>query len=246
MGVWGGDLCLADQSALGRRKSARVGVAGLGDSIVALTGLIGRLQAERLRRLAVFDGQGGAAASGARGSAGWLRWRCRTGAGQAAAQVALARALDRTLPLTRAALAAGQIGFDHARVLAYGTADVPAELVAAAEPMLVEHAGTLEPHRLRLVVEHWRAHVVPEASDRDAEHAYQRRRLDVAGHLRRHRGGQRDPRRRRRRGRAHRDHRAGRQPLRPGRPHPDLGAARRRPGRVGPPRPRRRPTRTGR
>ncbi|MGZ4618462.1 MAG: hypothetical protein ACXV3F_06995, partial [Frankiaceae bacterium] len=47
-------------------------------------------------------------------------------------------------------------------------------------PMLVEHAGRLEPHRLRLVVEHWRAHVVPEAADRDAEHAYQRRRLDVA------------------------------------------------------------------
>jgi hypothetical protein len=157
-----------------------LGAAALGDSIVELTGLIGRLQAERLRRLAVFDGQGAAAASGARGSTGWLRWQCRTGAGQAAAQVAVARALDRTLPVTRAALAAGQISFDHARVLTYGTADVPAELIAAAEPMLVEHASTLEPHRLRLVVEHWRAHVVPEASDRDAEHAYQRRRLDVA------------------------------------------------------------------
>ncbi len=157
-----------------------LGPAALGDSIVELTGLIGRLQAERLRRLAVFDGQDGAAADGARGTAGWLRWRCLTGAGQAAAQVTLARALDRVLPVTRAALAAGQISFDHARVLAYGTVDVPAEVVAAAEPMLVDHAGRLEPHRLRLVVEHWRAHVVPEASDRDAEQASQRRRLDVA------------------------------------------------------------------
>ena len=77
-------------------------------------------------------------------------------------------------------MAAGDISFEHARVLVYATVDVPAELVAAAEPMLVDHAHSLEPNRLRIVAEHWRAHVVPDASDRDADHAYQRRRLDIA------------------------------------------------------------------
>ncbi|HMA46584.1 MAG TPA: DUF222 domain-containing protein, partial [Frankiaceae bacterium] len=174
-----GNLASAIDELAGEDLHA-LGGAALGDSIVELTGLLGRLQAERLRRLAVFDAAGGAAASGARGTAGWLRWRCRTGAGQAATQVSVARALDRTLPGTRAALAAGDISFEHARVLVYATADVPAELVAAAEPMLVDHAHSLEPNRLRIVAEHWRAHVVPDASDRDADHAYQRRRLDIA------------------------------------------------------------------
>ncbi|HET9081298.1 MAG TPA: hypothetical protein VFO01_12390, partial [Trebonia sp.] len=99
-----GNLASAIDELTGEDLHA-LGGAALGDSIVELSGLIGRLQAERLRRLAVFDAQGAAAATGARGTAGWLRWRCRTGGGQAATQVSVARALDRTLPGTRAALA---------------------------------------------------------------------------------------------------------------------------------------------
>jgi len=160
-----------------------LGGAALGDSIVELGADIERLQAERLRRVAVFDGLGAAAATGARSTAAWLRHHCRVGAGQAADLVSVARALDRRLPATRQALQAGQIGYAHARVLTHGTADVADADVTAAEALLVDHARTLEPHRLRLAVEHWRAHVVPEASDRDADRHHDNRRLDVAATL---------------------------------------------------------------
>ncbi len=83
--------------------------AELGAQIAALSVLAGRLEAQRLRRLAVFDGRGAGAGSRGGSTAGWLGWVTRQGPRQAARAVRVARALDRRLAGTAAALAAGQI-----------------------------------------------------------------------------------------------------------------------------------------
>ena len=140
--------------------------AELGEQIVALSALAGRLEAERLRRLAVFDGRGAGAGSRGGSTAGWLGWQTRQGPRQAARTVRLARDLDRRLPVTSAALAGGAISVGHADVLARGTADLADEVVAAGEAALLEAARALTPYQLRAAVTHWRAHVAPEQAER--------------------------------------------------------------------------------
>src|SRR5512135_2416848 len=105
--------------------------AELGEQIVALTGLAARVEGERLRRLAVFDGRGAGGGSRGGSTAGWLGWQTRSGPRQAARTVRLARELDRRLPATAAALVAGQISVGHAEALARGTADLAEAVVAA-------------------------------------------------------------------------------------------------------------------
>src|SRR5512143_3573074 len=94
--------------------------------------------------------------------------------------VRLARELDRRLPATAAALAAGQISVGHADVLARGTADLADQVVAAGEPTLLDAARTLTPYQLRAAVTHWRAHVAPEQADQDFADQQDRRRLHLS------------------------------------------------------------------
>ena len=80
----------------------------LGGSLVELVAVAARVDAELARRLAVFDGRGAAAGDGHASTAAWLRARCLLSPGEARARVLTARALDRALPATAAALAAGR------------------------------------------------------------------------------------------------------------------------------------------
>jgi hypothetical protein len=81
------------------------------------------------------------------------------------------RELARRLPGTRAALRAGTIGYDHARRLATGLADLPDEVVARVEPALVVAAESTTPGRLRRAIERAVIAAAPAVAEAMAEMA---------------------------------------------------------------------------
>ena len=153
--------------------------AALAERVMALRGLMDRLEGHWLGELADLDARGAAGAEqGAQGgsTAAWLRNRLRMGPGTAAGLVRTARALHRgPLTATAQALAEGTISPAHAQVLAAGTHDLPDHLAADAEPVLLEAARRLDPPRLRRVIAHLRLVADPDGTDHQAERRHQRR-----------------------------------------------------------------------
>ena len=82
---------------------------GLGDDIKRLSGVIGRLELERARRLEAFDRERGFGPSGHTSSTSWVRNECKMSGFAADRQVRLARQLP-DLESTQKALAGGEIG----------------------------------------------------------------------------------------------------------------------------------------
>ena len=165
------------------------GVGGLADGalaerVMALRGLLDRLEGHWLADLADLDARGAAGAEQgvqAGSTAGWLRARLRMSAGTAASLVRTARALHRgPLTSTAQALADGTISPAHAQVLAAGTHDLPDHVAADAEPVLLEAARRLDPSRLRRAIAHLRLVADPDAADHQAEQQHQRRGLWLA------------------------------------------------------------------
>jgi len=154
--------------------------AQLPDDLVELRRAIDRLEAEWLRRVAVFDRRGAWQKDGALSAPAWLRHRCRLSPGAAQERVTVARRLADDLLETAAALATGEIGYAHARMIAAATTEVRADTAAAAEPILVEAARSLDPARLGRVVAHWRHTVDSEAAIDDANTAFEHRRLHLS------------------------------------------------------------------
>ena len=153
--------------------------------VLALRGLLERLEGQWLKELATVDQRGAAGAelgTPAPSTAGWLRAQARISPGTAGQRVRLARALHRgPLPATAAALAAGQVSVGHAAVLADGTQDLNPQTTRQAEPVLLDAARRLDPARLRRVVAHLRAVADPDREDHQAERRFARRGLHVAG-----------------------------------------------------------------
>ena len=127
---------------LAARDLDGVGDAALAERVMALRGLVDRLEGHWLEELADLDARGAAGADHgvqAGSTAGWLRARLRMGAGTAAGLVRTARALYRgPLTATAQALADGELSVAHATVLAAGTQELPAHTTADAEPVLLD------------------------------------------------------------------------------------------------------------
>jgi hypothetical protein len=153
--------------------------AALAEQVLGLRRLVDRLEGHWLSELAAVDGRCAAGADQdiqAASTASWLRNRLHMGAGAARSSVRTARALFRgPLTATAQALTAGEISPAHARVLAAGTQDLPDHVTAAAEPVLVETAGRLDPPRLRRVLDHLRLVADPDGADRQAERRHEQR-----------------------------------------------------------------------
>jgi Domain of unknown function (DUF222)/HNH endonuclease len=178
----------AGPAGLGRLAAAVSGLAGedlagLPDAeaaarVLALRGLLERLEGQWLRELAAVDARGAAGAEDgvqAPSTAGWLRGRLRVGAA-AARWVGLARALFRgPLEGTGRALAAGELSAAHAAALAQGVQDLPARTAAAAEPVLLEAALRLDPPRLRRLVAHLVDVADPDGTAARAQRQHERR-----------------------------------------------------------------------
>src|SRR5215211_1233376 len=158
--------------------------ATLAEQLLELRRLVDRLEGQWRQRLAAVDARGAAGAEQGiqvGSTAAWLRRRLHVGAGAAASLVRTARALFRgPLTATAAALTAGEITTAHAAVVAHGTRDLPAQVVAEAEPVLVEAAGRLDPPRLRPVLDHLQQVTDPDGADRESERRQQRRGLWLA------------------------------------------------------------------
>jgi Domain of unknown function (DUF222) len=149
--------------------------------VLALRGLLERLEGQWLRELAAVDARGAAGAeqgTQAPSTAGWLRGRLRAGRATASGWVRTARALFRgPLAGTARALAAGELSASHAAVSAGSTQDLPAATVAAAEPVLLEVAGRLDPPGLRKLVAHLCEGADPDGAEAQAQRLHERRGL---------------------------------------------------------------------
>ena len=87
------------------------------------------------------------------------------------------------LPRTGQALTAGDITPAHASVLAVGTQELPPQVTAEADPLLVEAARRLDPARLRPVLGHLQLLADPDGAAGRAERRHQRRGLWLASTL---------------------------------------------------------------
>src|SRR3954447_9859625 len=101
----------------------------------ALTILQRRLAGVVLERLASFDAQGFALASGSASTAAWVRAYTNV-TGPAASSLVAAARTSRTLPALAAELTVGRIGVEHLQAVARSTAQVP-------DDVLAQHDATL-------------------------------------------------------------------------------------------------------
>jgi Domain of unknown function (DUF222)/HNH endonuclease len=158
--------------------------AALAEQLLQLRRLLDRLEGHWLQRLATVDARGAAGSdqgTPAASTASWLRNRLRMSAGAAASAVRTARALfGGPLTGTAQALCDGEISAAHASALAHGTSDLPDQVAAEAEPVLVDAARRLDPPRLRRVITHLHLVADPDGADQQAERRHERRGLWVA------------------------------------------------------------------
>jgi Domain of unknown function (DUF222) len=132
--------------------------------------LLSRMTGVALRATRDVDTRGAAVTAGATSLTAWLVNVARLHPGEAARQVRLAAALDRDLPDTADALAAGAISVAAATVIA----DTDEELRtcataverAEAQTVLVEHARVLNVRQLQAAALHVRHQLDPERGSR--------------------------------------------------------------------------------
>jgi Domain of unknown function (DUF222) len=162
----------------------QLGGALLAAQVLAMRRLLDQAEADWLRRLATADAHGAAGAERgvqALSTTGWLRATTRMSPALAAQRVRTARALHRgPLAATAAALATGEVSYQHAAALADATSDLPPAKVAEAEPVLVDAARRLDPARLRRLAGHLREVVDPDAAEERTRRRLERRGLWLA------------------------------------------------------------------
>src|SRR5437868_4497218 len=135
-----------------------------------------RLDAEFTMMLAAFIRRQGYADDGSLTAAAWLRHNCRMDAGAASDRVNTARKLV-DLPATEAAFSAGEISYEHARLMARALESCGGEAVAEHEALLVEVGREEAPGKLRYATEVLQNAVNPDGALADANEQYARRGL---------------------------------------------------------------------
>jgi len=141
----------------------------------------GRLESAVLGLTREIDGRGAAVRAGASSTAGWLRGVCRQRPAMAHNEVRLAAELDRDLPALAAAVAAGQVSYESARVIAATMRELPAAVDAATrargEAFLVEQARHYDAAAVQTLGRHLLERLDPTgAAELEAEEARGRRR----------------------------------------------------------------------
>jgi len=152
--------------------------ADIGDGIVAITRVIDGLRGERARWLRHFEGRNGHRGVGAASILAWTAHRCSMSPGAAAETVATARHLPGLHDTSRA-LRDGEIGYQHAAVIAHAARDLGDGPVREREAILVEAARALEVRDLRKVTAHLRDCLDPDGALRDANRDHERRRVHL-------------------------------------------------------------------
>jgi hypothetical protein len=151
----------------------------LGDDLTDLRRALDRIEFQFSRRLDLFARRRGYVTFGFVTLIAWLRGACRLSPGAASQHAELARNLH-SLPDTSTALAAGEIGFHHAAVIAHSVTEVGAEAVGRQESTLLEAAGKLDPKLLSYVTRQIRHCEDPDGTLADANENYERRYLHLS------------------------------------------------------------------
>ncbi|HLQ62285.1 MAG TPA: DUF222 domain-containing protein [Candidatus Acidoferrales bacterium] len=146
----------------------------IGERIKAIHRVGDRLQAEGARWVEVFDRERGFGPSGHTSSVSWMRNECKMSGFSADRHVKLARQLPE-LESTSKALAAGEIGIEHALEIARATQD----LGLAAESELLSVAREKDPAQVRLAARDLRHRVDADGMARLAAEQYRKRRLRI-------------------------------------------------------------------
>jgi hypothetical protein len=153
--------------------------AALGDGLVQIREVgIDPLEAAFATGVRRFDKSGEYKADGAISLTAWLRWKCKLSGGAAMERVEIARQLEQ-LPKTEAALAKGDVGFQHVAVLARTAEHVGAAAVRKEEGKLLQVAQTMDPGQFTTVAKNFEHRVDAAGALAEANHAYQRRYLHV-------------------------------------------------------------------
>jgi hypothetical protein len=139
---------------------------------------ITQLQAELVHTIGEFDAAQGYAVDEYRSAQAWLRDQLHLHPREASRLVGMARQL-RHLPVVDEAFTSGEISQEHVAVLASTARQAGVEHVQDVEPELVALARSSDPGRLRVATEHLRYCADPDAADRKAIKAYEKRELSV-------------------------------------------------------------------
>lgn len=134
-----------------------------------------RLEAVLLTAVGEVDARGSHVHDGALSSGAWLRMRTNATPHEATGTVRTARVLrSGVLPETAAALAAGDISPQHARVITSGVADAPAAAVALIEREAVEAARSADVRAAAGVMKAFQHALDPDDADAAAVRRYER------------------------------------------------------------------------
>ena len=139
------------------------------------------LQAERLRRIAEVDRRGEFRRDGHLSISSWLASRLRIGVQAAASEVRSARALNE-MPLTRSALAGGEVSGQAVRLLVRAREAHRTDF-SQDEKVLLDAAKRLRVRDPYLAVEHWRQAIDMAATAEEEAIRYHRRYLHASSTL---------------------------------------------------------------
>ncbi|EYR61803.1 hypothetical protein N866_16215, partial [Actinotalea ferrariae CF5-4] len=161
--------------------------AGAGELYARVHALADRVRAVGIRVLPVIEAHGWWALDGHRTAAQWVVHRTGVSVATARRDLHLGRTLHEELPATAAAVRAGDLALEQARVIATVAATSPARRAAlvdpdspCAEPFLVHHARLLPVDPLRSLVRRWAAAADPDTDERGYRDATEREFLDVS------------------------------------------------------------------
>jgi hypothetical protein len=126
-----------------------------------------------------FDKSGEYKADGALSLTAWLRWKCKLSFGAAMERVEIARQLEK-LPQTEAALASGDLGFQHVAILARTAEHVGAAAVCKDEASLLQSARTMDPGQFVTVAKNFEHRVDAAGALAEANRAYERRYFHIS------------------------------------------------------------------
>jgi hypothetical protein len=129
------------------------------------------------RSAAAVDASRAWVPDGAASASAWLAWRCKVAKARTSSHLKLGRHL-RTMPATQAALAAGEISLDHARLLASAQAAAPEVFADGGEDELLDAARGLAFSQFQKVIRYWRYRACGDDEERRARQRW----LDRSAH----------------------------------------------------------------
>ncbi len=134
-----------------------------------------RLDAVLMEAVGEVDARGSYTLDGALTAGAWLRMTTRLTPGEASATVRTARVLrSGALPQVRAALGAGEVSGEHAKVIARAVVDAPAGAVALIEPEVLHAARTADVRATAAVMRAFAHALDPDSADEAALRRYER------------------------------------------------------------------------